>query len=46
MLTESLDLLEHDISNYQDKIVEGTATYKNELEEIIGDYQVELDGKY
>ncbi|HHG3192147.1 TPA: hypothetical protein ACPVXQ_003620 [Vibrio parahaemolyticus] len=41
-----LDLLEHDISNNPDKLVEETEVHKKELEEIIGDYQVDLEGKY
>ncbi|HBC3401485.1 TPA: hypothetical protein KDX79_003341 [Vibrio parahaemolyticus] len=41
-----LDLLDHDISNNPDKLVEVTEVLTEELEEIIGDYQVDLDGKY
>lgn len=41
-----LDLLEHDISNNPDKQVEETENHKKELEEVIGDYQVDLEGKY
>lgn len=40
-----LDLLEHAISTNTDKLVEVTEALKIELEEIIDDYQVGLDGK-
>ncbi|HHX8304753.1 TPA: hypothetical protein ACVOZG_002869 [Vibrio diabolicus] len=40
-----LDLLDHAISTNTDKLVEVTEAIKIELEEIIDDYQVGLDGK-
>ncbi|WP_235652707.1 hypothetical protein [Vibrio anguillarum] len=45
MLNGLLDLLEHAISTNTDKLVEVTEALKIELEEIIDDYQVGLDGK-
>ncbi|MFW1397515.1 type II toxin-antitoxin system PrlF family antitoxin [Vibrio parahaemolyticus] len=41
-----LNLLDHDISNNPEKLVEVTEAFTQELDEIIGDYQVDLDGKY
>ncbi|EPN4995312.1 type II toxin-antitoxin system PrlF family antitoxin [Vibrio parahaemolyticus] len=41
-----LNLLDHDISNNPEKLVEVTEALTEELDEIIGDYQVDLDGKY
>ncbi len=41
-----LDLLDHDISNNPEKLVEVTEALTEELDEIIGGYQVDLDGKY
>lgn len=40
------DLLDHAISTNTDKLVEVTEALKIELEEIIDDYQVGLDGKH
>ncbi|MDF4460165.1 hypothetical protein [Vibrio parahaemolyticus] len=45
-LNGPLDLLDHAISTNTDKLVEVTEAFKIELEEIIDDYQVGLDGKY
>ncbi len=41
-----LDLLDHDITTNADKLVEVTEVHNNELEQIIGDYQIDLEGKY
>ncbi|HFI9398134.1 TPA: hypothetical protein ACGSTT_003565 [Vibrio parahaemolyticus] len=46
MLNGFLDLPDHDISNTPEKLVEVTEAPTEQLEEIIGDGQVDLDGKY
>ncbi|WP_165388567.1 hypothetical protein [Vibrio vulnificus] len=46
MLNWFLDLLEYDISTNTGNLVEVTEVLKKELEDIIGDYQVDLGEKY
>lgn len=41
-----LDLLEKDIEQHTDQLVVPSHEMKNELDEIVGDYSVDLDGDY
>ncbi|EOB6557861.1 AbrB/MazE/SpoVT family DNA-binding domain-containing protein [Vibrio diabolicus] len=41
-----LDLLEKDIEQHTNKLVVPSHEMKDELDEVVGDYSVDLDGDY
>ncbi|ASF94000.1 hypothetical protein [Vibrio anguillarum] len=41
-----LDLLEKDMEQHPDKSIVSSQEMKEELDEIVGDYSVDLDGDY
>ncbi|ENM3738459.1 hypothetical protein NB567_00150 [Vibrio parahaemolyticus] len=45
-VTHFLDLLVKDIEQHTDKLVFPSHEMKDELDEIVGDYSVDLDGDY